>query len=82
VRVVIREAKNTLRVPLGALFRRGGEGWALYKVVDGRAVVTDVEVAEADTRFRAITSGVSEGDAVIVFPSSAITDGARVKPRE
>jgi HlyD family secretion protein len=81
VRVVIREAKNALRVPLGALFRRGGEGWALYKVVDGRAVVTDVEAAEADGRFRAITAGVNEADAVIVFPSGAITDGARIKPR-
>jgi len=81
VRVVIREAKNALRVPLGALFRRGGEGWALYKVVDGRAVVTDVEATEADSRFRAIASGVNEGDSVIVFPSGAITDEARVKPR-
>lgn len=82
VRVVIREAKNVLRAPLGALFHRGGEGWALYKVVDGRAVVTDVEAGEADGRFRALASGVNEGDAVIVFPSSAIADGARIKPRE
>src|SRR5690606_29847371 len=37
VRVVIDEAKDAVRVPLGALFRRG-DGWALYKVVDGRAV--------------------------------------------
>lgn len=81
VRVVIREAKNALRAPLGALFRRGGEGWALYKVVDGRAVVTDVEAAEADGRFRAIAAGVNEGDSVIVFPSGEITDGARIKPR-
>lgn len=82
VRVVIREAKNVLRAPLGALFHRGGEGWALYKVVDGRAVVTDVEAGDADGRFRALASGVNEGDAVIVFPSSAIADGVRIKPRE
>ena len=41
VRVVVREAKNAVRVPLGALFRRG-DGWALYKVVDGRAKLTEV----------------------------------------
>jgi HlyD family secretion protein len=80
VRVVVGEAKNAVRVPLGALFRRG-EGWALYKVVDGRAVLTQVEVGEADGRYRVITSGVNEGDSVIVFPSSSITDGARVKAR-
>ena len=81
VRVVVREAKNAVRVPLGALFRQGA-GWALYKVVDGRAVLTEVQVAEADSHFRAIISGVSEGDSVIVFPSAAISDATRVKPRK
>ena len=33
VRVVVDEAKNALRVPLGALLRRG-DGWAVYRVVD------------------------------------------------
>jgi HlyD family secretion protein len=80
VRVVLDEAKNAIRVPLGALFRRG-EGWALYKVVDDRAVVTEVQVAQADGRFRALTSGVQENDRVIVFPSSTITDGASVTQR-
>jgi HlyD family secretion protein len=81
VRVVVDEAKNALRVPLGALFRRG-ERWAVYKVVDGRAVATDVEVAQADGRFRAIAAGLAEGDQVIVFPSAQIADGVRVKARE
>jgi HlyD family secretion protein len=80
VRVVVDEAKNAIRVPLGALFRQG-DGWALYTVVDGRAVLTQVEVAQADGRYRAVTAGVAEGDQVIVFPSSAIADGARVKAR-
>jgi HlyD family secretion protein len=80
VRVVIDEAKDAVRVPLGALFRRG-EGWALYKLVDGRAVLTPVQVAQGDSRFRAITSGVAAGDSVIVFPSNTITDGARVTAR-
>ena len=81
VRVVIREAKNAVRAPLGALFRHG-DGWALYKVVDGRAVLTTVQVAEADSRYRVISSGAAVDDAVIVFPSSAIVDGVKVKARE
>ncbi len=81
VRVIIDEAKNALRVPLGALFRRGS-GWAVYQVVDGRAVLTDVEVAQADDHYRVIASGLTEADAVIVFPSNAIADGVRVKPRQ
>jgi HlyD family secretion protein len=79
-RVVIDEAKDAVRVPLGALFRQG-EGWAVYKVVDDKAVLTPVEPAQSDGRFRAITSGVTEGDQVIVFPSSAVGDGVRVAPR-
>jgi hypothetical protein len=42
----------------------------------------DVRVAEADSRFRVVTSGVTEGDQVIVFPSNSIADGVRVKPRK
>src|SRR5688500_8077948 len=76
-RVVIDEAKNAIRVPLGALFRTG-EGWAVYKVVDDKAVLAAVEPAQSDGRFRAITSGVAEADRVIVFPSSTISDGVRV----
>jgi HlyD family secretion protein len=81
VRVVVGEAKNAVRVPLGALFRHG-QGWALYKVVDGKAALSEVQVAEADPHFRAITAGVSEGDSIIVFPSSSISDGTRIKPRK
>jgi HlyD family secretion protein len=81
VRVVVGEAKDAVRAPLGALFRYG-DGWAVYKVMDGHAVVTQVEVAEADSRFRAITKGLAVGDQVILFPGSAIEDGVRVKARQ
>jgi HlyD family secretion protein len=81
VRVVVGEAKNAIRVPLGALYRRGN-GWALYKVADGRAKLTEVQVAEADPHFRAVTAGVTEGDELIVFPGSSVSDGVRIKPRK
>lgn len=81
VRVIVREAKNAVRVPLGALFRHGS-GWALYKVVDGRAKLTEVQVAEADSHLRAVTSGINEGDEVIVFPSSTVADDVRIDARK
>jgi len=80
-RVVISETKDAIRAPLGALFRRE-EGWATYKRVDGRAVLTPVVAADADSRYRVVTSGLSAGDEVILFPSSTIMDGARVKARK
>lgn len=81
VRVVIDEAKNAVRAPLGALFRRG-DGWALYKVEDGRAVAAEVEAVQADSHYRAIANGLAEGDQVIVFPSAAVSDGVRVTGRD
>jgi len=81
VRVVLGQARNAVRVPLGALFRRG-EGWALYKIVDGKAVATEVQAAEADGSFRALTAGVAVGDQVIVFPSGEIVDGVQVQARQ
>jgi HlyD family secretion protein len=78
--VSIDAAKNAVRVPLGALFRHG-DRWAVYKNVNGHAVLTDVEAAQSDSRYRAITSGIEAGDEVIVFPSSSIVDGSRVKLR-
>ena len=80
VRVVVGRAENAVRVPLGALFRRG-EGWALYKVVDGKAKATEVKAGESDGRFRAITAGLKVGEQVIVFPSTSIVDGVKVKAR-
>jgi HlyD family secretion protein len=79
-RVVIAEAKNALRAPLGALFRRG-DGWAVYRIVDRRAVITEVRVAEADSRYRVIAAGVNEGDELILFPGNGVADGVKVKAR-
>jgi HlyD family secretion protein len=77
-RVVVREEGDALRVPLGALFRQG-DGWAVYRVVDGRARRTAVPTGIADENFRTVTSGLSAGDAVILFPGADVGDGVRVR---
>lgn len=79
-RVIVDEVTGVVRVPLGALFRNG-EQWSVYKVVDGRAVLTAVDVGVADGTYRAATKGVNAGDTVILFPASTIADGLRVKAR-
>ncbi|MEO6079431.1 MAG: efflux RND transporter periplasmic adaptor subunit [Steroidobacteraceae bacterium] len=80
VRVAVEEAGNVLRAPLGALFRHDA-GWAVYKVVDGRARLTDVTIGIADTSYRQITGGLAVGDQVVLFPGSTIKDGQRVTQR-
>jgi HlyD family secretion protein len=70
-----------VRAPLGALFRRG-EQWATYKLVDGRARLTDVTLGEADGTWRVVTQGLDAGYTVILFPGATIADGGRVRPRD
>ena len=80
-RVVVDEASNAVRVPLGALFRQG-EGWALYRVVGDRAVLTPVETGIADGNYRVVVSGLEPGAQVILFPGSAVSGGQRVEARK
>lgn len=79
-RVTIDSVEDAVRAPLGALFRHG-EGWAAYRVVDGRATLTAVTVGIADADFREIRDGLVAGDTVVLFPGDTVKDGLRVRPR-
>lgn len=79
-RVVVEEVKDAVRVPLGAMFRQG-DGWAVYRIVDGRAVLTPLATGIADDDFRVVTEGVEAGAQVILFPGSAVAQGQRVRAR-
>lgn len=80
VRVVAADLPNTLRVRTDTLVRNGA-GWAVFRIIDGRARLTPVLIGEGGDRFRAVLSGLSAGDAVIVYPGDALKDGARVRRR-
>ena len=80
VRVVVQEAKQVLRAPLGALFRQG-DGWAVYKVAGGKAALTKVTTGIADGNYRQITAGLAAGDQVLLFPDSAMKEGQLVIQR-
>lgn len=79
-RVTIESVDNAVRAPLGALFRHGN-GWATYRLVDGRATLTEVQTGIADIDYREIRQGLESGDTVILFPGDAVSEGTRVKPR-
>lgn len=82
VATVVWEGKDVLRVPSTALFR-SGDRWSVYRVVDLRARHAFVEVGPTDGTGSAtvVTSGLHEGDEVIMQPSDAIEDGTRVRRR-
>jgi HlyD family secretion protein len=79
-RVVVEEQADAVRVPLGALFRHG-EGWATYRVADGRAVLTPLATGIADDSFRVVARGLAAGDTVVLFPGNAVSDGQSVTGR-
>jgi HlyD family secretion protein len=79
VRVILFEQKDVLRVPTDALVRKGSGGWAVYRIADGRAKLTPVGVGEGDDRFREVREGLQEGDQVVLFPGSRVSDGDSVR---
>lgn len=77
--IVTEEIDDALLVPQSALFRRG-DGWAVFVVGNGVVHERAVEIAHRSARVAAVAAGLSSGDRVVLFPPSALTDGATVKP--
>jgi len=69
---------NAVRVPIGALFRRGSE-WAVFRVVDGRAELTPVVIDHRNNRWAEVLEGLEPGDQVILHPSDRVEDGTKVE---
>lgn len=80
VSLVVWEGDAALQVPQGALFRHAG-GWAVFRVVDGRAQLVPVGVGQRSAETAEITAGLAPGDAVVLFPPNTLADGMRVVPR-
>jgi HlyD family secretion protein len=80
VRIIIWEGQNVLKVPSGALFRHA-DGWAVFVVEDGQAVLRPVQVGRGNGLETQIVSGLRDGEQVILHPSDKIKAGAAVVPR-
>lgn len=81
VRIVVWQTPDAVTVPLSALFRRG-DNWAVFKVVDGRALLQTVTLGERNLRHAAIQAGLAAGDLVITHPGDRISHGVRVIERQ
>lgn len=67
-----------LSVPAGALFRHG-EGWALYRIVAGRARLQVVRVGRRGGLDAEVLEGLAAGERVVVHPDDRVTEGTRVE---
>jgi HlyD family secretion protein len=80
VRIIIWEDQSTLLIPSNALFR-DGDYWAVFRVIDGKAIQTRVKVGKDNGLSAQILDGLEVGDAIILYPSSGISNGAKVAQR-
>jgi len=80
VRIIVWEAADALIVPSSAVFRSRGE-WAVFAVVDGTAELRIVELGPNNGVQAQVTAGLTDGDRVILYPSSGLSEGMRVAER-
>jgi HlyD family secretion protein len=80
VRVVVWQAEDVVKVPVGSLFRRG-EGWAVFVVDGGRARLRVVTLGQRNGEEGQILDGVEPGQTVVLHPPDTLTDGMRVTAR-
>lgn len=76
--IVVYRTDKALKVPVGALFREG-EGWALFVAEGERAKKRSVTAPRRNATEALIESGLGAGERVVVYPSDALRDGARLE---
>jgi len=81
VRIVTLSQASALRVPVSAVFPRSEGGMAVFVADGGRARLTPVDLGGRNGSDAWIKSGIAAGAEVIVYPPSALRDGARVSAR-
>jgi HlyD family secretion protein len=80
VRIVVYSRDETLRAPVGALFRRG-EGWAAFVVDGGRVRLQPVTIGQRNDEFAEVTSGLTAGQTLVMHPPDTLADGMQVAVR-
>lgn len=80
-KIIIWQGENVLKTNSGACFRHN-EGWAAYRIVNGRARLTRVEVGHSSGLEVEVLSGLNENEQLVAYPSDQIFDGSRVMPRK
>ncbi len=79
-RIVVWESEDVLRVPSSALFRNG-DGWAAFVDEGGTAALRPIEIGRNNGVWAEALGGLEEGEAVVLYPSAAVVDGASIARR-
>ena len=79
VSLVLNERESAIQVPEQALVPQGQDQF-VFKVTDGKAAFTKVEVGIRREGMAEITAGLAPGDVVVTAGQLKIRDGVPVKP--
>jgi HlyD family secretion protein len=75
--IVVWEGKDRVLVPIGALFRDADQ-WATFRVLDGKAMLSPIQLGQRNGDFGEVLDGLEPGDVVITHPGDTVVDGAQV----
>ncbi len=75
--IVVYRQEDSLKVPVGALFREG-DGWSVFVAEGGRARKRAVKAPRRNGIEALVEAGLQPGEQVIVYPSDALKDGSRL----
>ncbi len=80
IRIIVWEKPDILKIPTSSLFRHG-EKWAVFRVQQGKATLTEVEIGRRNGLEAELLSGLREGDRLVAYPSDDVKDGVEVAER-
>ena len=79
--VVLWNKPDSLRVPIGALFR-GPEGdWRVFVVERGRTIERSVKIGHLYDEFGEVIDGLTDNQIVVLNPGGSIASGTKVQSR-
>jgi HlyD family secretion protein len=76
--IVLWQAERVLKVPQGALFRRG-DGWAVFRLEDDRARLTTIKIGHRGQSEVEVLSGLVAGAQVVVHPGDRVKEGVLLR---
>jgi membrane fusion protein, multidrug efflux system len=77
VRLITRDAQDAMVLPEQALVPQGDQQF-VYRIIDGKAVRTRVELGQRRDAMVEILNGVAKGDLVVTAGQLKLRDGAPV----
>ncbi len=79
--IVIWSQDDVLQIPIGAIFRSGGD-WVTFVLQDGRARLRRLSLGKMNSQTAQVENGVEAGESVILFPSDVLEDGSLAETRK